>query len=187
MTNINLLPEEERAQVSFEGLKQKLSVASVAVLAVAAVLTLGTLIFFTILGRARAGLVLRIEDNSAQINDLKVIEDLVVVVKGKTTLASKITDKGTNVTDIFNKVAEIVPQGVYFTDIKLLTEKVALNGKAKTSSDMAGLISSLTGSKGVEVLEGVTVDALSSDEKGQYTFAISAKLVGKGGAGETTQ
>ena len=177
MADINLLPVEERAHERFAPLFKRLSIASVAVLAITAIFTIATLGFFTSLVAKRTQLVADIEASASQINNLKATEELAVVVKEKAQVAQKILAGRTNHRELLDKLARIVPVGVYFTDIKFSAEKVIFSGRARTSADVAGLVSSLLSSEGSQIVSGVTVDSLTSDDAGVYTFAITAQIV----------
>ncbi|GEM_PF-3125266 len=176
MPDINLLPVEEKAQESFNKVQKKLSVISVAFLAVVAVFTVITLLFFTTLSGARAQLIGKIEASSGQINDLKANEELFVVVKSKAEAADSILGSRIKHPEVFSKFSQLVPQGVYFSDMKFTDTKISFSGKARSSADIAGLVSSFLSPEGSKVVSSVSVESLSSDETGVYVFAMSAQL-----------
>jgi len=177
MNEINLLPIEERDREHFQLLQKRLSVGSVALLALTAVLALVTLVLFTASVSKRAGLVAQIEASSKAIEDLKANEELIVVVKEKATAADKILSSRTNHPEIFDKLAALIPTGVYFTDVKFTPDKAAISGKASSSANVAGLISSLLSPEGTKIFSTVTMDSLSSDESGVFTFSMAVELV----------
>lgn len=179
MTDINLLPEEEKATESFELLKKRLTFASVALLVLTSVATLAVLIFFTIVGRNRAELIATIEDATVRINSFKANEELQYVTKNKAAVGEQILNSRIDVPNVFAKLASLVPQNAYFTDMKMAGNKLTIGGKAKTSADMAGLISSLVSADASSVLSQVVVETLVSDEGGVYTFTLSAQVVKK--------
>lgn len=177
MADINLLSGEEKKDEGFENLRKKLSVGAVLLLVFTAVSTLATLAYFTTLVSARSELISRVEETSAKVNNFKSTEELVVVTKEKATVASEILAQRSDKVETFNTLAQIVPQNVTFSDVKIAQGKFVVNGQAKTSADIAGFVSSLVSSKGAQILSDVSIDSLVSDERGVYSFGISANLI----------
>ena len=176
MADINLLPVEERSARSFEQVQGKLSLISTIFLVVTALFTLGTLGFFITLSSQRSKLLSGIEETSAAINNLKSTEELTVVTKGKVSTASKMLIARTDFASFFEKFSELVPEGVYFSDIRFTGNRISFVGKARTSADVAGLVSAVVSNSGSEIVSGVSVDSLSSDETGAYAFSMTAQL-----------
>ena len=181
MAEINLLPVEEKEAERFKLLQKRLTVASVVFLVVTAILTLATLFFFTSVSKTRQNLNERVEETSTKINSLKSTEELIVVIKKKAQAADKILNLRTDYPEVFERLSQLIPQGVYFTDLKVSADKMIFSGRAKTSADVAGLVSSLLSAEGSKAVSGVTVDSLISDEKGVYSFVITTQLVGGSG------
>lgn len=179
MPDINLVPVQERVTERFESLKKRLSVGSAILLVLTAVFTLGVLVFFTTQVSKRSQLLAQVEDNAQVINSYKSTEELLVVAKDKSSLAEKVLAQRTDYYQTFNGFAKLVPQGVYFTDIKFATGKIVMNGKAKSSAEVAGLVSSLLTPEGSKIVSNVTIDTLTADETGVYTFSIAAQATGK--------
>lgn len=179
MPDINLLPEEERSAESFETLRRRLLYGSIGALAVTGVLTLFVLIYYSVLDGKRNKLVDSITASGSQIESLKASEELEVVTKDKLADASKILGARLNIVDFFTKFSQLVPQNLSFSDVKLSSGKLVASGKAKSSNDMAGFVSQLVSAKGVELVSNVSVDSLSSDENGAYSFVINMQ-VGQG-------
>lgn len=177
MADINLLSQEEKKDESFENLRKKLSVGSVLLLVFTAAATLATLAYFTKLVSVRSGLISRVEEASFKVNSYKSVEELVVVTKEKAAISNEMIAKRSDKVEVFNTLAEIVPQNVTFSDVKISQGKFVVNGQAKTSADVAGFVSSLLSAKGAEVLADISIDSLVSDEKGVYSFGISSNLV----------
>lgn len=178
MADINLLPTEERSARNFEVAQGKVTLVSTIFLVLTAIFTLGTLGFFITLTSQRNQLLAQIEDASSRINSLKSTEELVVVTKGKVSTGSKILSSRVDFPKFFDKFANLVPEGVYFSDVRFTGARVSLVGKARTSADVAGLVSALVG-QGSEIVTGVAVDSLSSDESGVYAFSMTAQLSAK--------
>lgn len=178
MADINLIPQEERTNAKVELLRRKLQFSSIGFLIFTAVLTILTLSLFAMFASKRSALIGEVEDNSAQINKLKAEEELIVVVKDKASAADKIVSSRVDFPKIFDKFSLLLPQDIYFTDVRVATGKVVISGKAKTSADVAGLASSLVSANGAEIVSDVSIDSLSSDNEGIYAFVVSAKLVG---------
>lgn len=178
MADINLIPQEERTNARVETLQKKLQLSSVGFLIFTAVLTILTLSLFAMFASRRSQLVAQVEEASAQINKLKAQEELIVVVKDKASAADKIISSRVDFPRAFDKFAALIPQGIYFTDIRVATGKIVMSGKAKTSADVAGLASSLVSASGTEIVSDVSIDSLSSDDNGIYSFVVSGKLVG---------
>ncbi len=177
MADINLLPVEEKSAEQFENLYKKLIIAATILLVFTAVSTLAILGFFSVLSSQRSELVRRVETNSATIGDLKSIEELQVVVKQKSAVADKILTARSSLGGVFQTLVQLVPQGVFFTDMRFSGLKVVISGRAKTSADVAGLVSQLVSSRGSQIFSAVSVDSLSSDEAGIYSFVLSAQLI----------
>lgn len=181
MADINLLPLEEKATEHAQSTARRLQFTSIAFLVGTAIITIATLIMYASLSSARGGLVNRVEGSSAQINNLKAQEELIVVVKDKAQAAQKLSGSRVDYADFFRNLSGLLPQNVYFTDIRVSSGKIVVSGKAKGSSDVSALSSSLLSAKGSQLVNSVNVDSLSSDETGNYVFVISASLSGPGG------
>lgn len=179
MAEINLIPQEEKESARIELLQKRLQIFSIAFLVITAVLTILTLSFFAMSASRRTKLIVEVEDTSSQINKLKANEELVVVVKDKVSVASQIVNSRVELTRVFEKLSQLVPASVYFTDIRVAVGKMVISGRAKTSADVAGLATSLVSAGGSEIVSDVSVDSLSSGEDGTYMFVISAKLAGQ--------
>lgn len=175
MPDINLVPVQERSTERFESFKKRLSVVSVVLLVLTAFFALGVLVFFTSQVSKRTQLLAKVEDNAQAINGYKLQEELLVVVKDKVGLAEQVLAERTDYYQTFNGFAKLVPQGVYFTDIKFSQGKIIMNGKAKSSAEVAGLVSSLLSADGSKIVSNVTIDSLTADETGTYTFSIAAQ------------
>lgn len=177
MADINLLPVEEKAQERFLLLQKRLSAISVVMLAIVAIFTLGTLFAFTTMASKRNQLLTLASEAATRIEAYKASEELIVVVKNKASNAVQILGSRTDHPRIFERFSALIPQNVYFTDIKLSSQKIVISGKAKTSADVSGLVSSLLSPEGSRLVNNLTVDSLSSDETGVYQFALTAQVV----------
>lgn len=177
MADINLLPAEERESERYFLLVKRLQVAAVGTLVVTAILVIVTLVMFTTFSTRRASISSQIEDLSSRINGLKAQEELIVVTKDKVANAARLSVARVEYHSLFNKLAAIIPQGVYFTDVRVTSGKAVISGKARSSSDLAGLVSALTSAKGAEIISDVSLDTLSSDEAGIFAYVISGKVV----------
>ena len=175
MPDINLVPQEEKSTERFESLKKRLSVASVVLLVLTAVFTMVVLVFFTTQVSKRTQLFAKVEESAQAINSYRQQEELLVVAKDKVGLAEQILGQRVEYHKTFADFAKLVPQGVYFTDIKFAQDKISLNGKAKTSAEIAGLVSSLLSPEGLKIVSNVTIDTLAADETGEYTFSMQAQ------------
>lgn len=184
MADINLLPQEEKARESEELWRRRLKIGSIGFLVVSAVLTTVTLGLFTVSASKRANLVAQVEETSSQIESLRAQEELLVVVKDKAATAGVVLGSRTEYASFFEKLASLVPEGVYFTELRVDEGRVVLTGKAKTSAEVAGLVSSLVSVGGAEVVSDLTIDSLSSNDSGEYGFVMSAQIVGQAVAGE---
>lgn len=179
MPDINLVPQEEKTTERFESLKKRLSLASVGLLILTAVFTLGVLVFFTTQVSKRTQLLTQVEESTQAINSYKPQEELLVVAKDKAGLAEQVLGPRVEYHQTFADFAKLVPQGVYFTDIKFAQGKISMSGKAKTSAEVAGLVSSLLSAEGLKIVSNVTIDSLAADETGTYTFSLQAQSTGK--------
>ena len=177
MADINLLAQESKQYESFENLRKKISVAAVILLVVVSIATLATLAFFTNLVMARGKLIARVDEAAVRVNDFKAVEELAVVTKEKASLAQEIINRRSDKVGFFNNLAQLVPQNVSFSDIKISQQRVTISGQAKTSADIAALVSGLLSSQGATIVSGVSVDSLVSGEGGRYSFGLSANVV----------
>lgn len=178
MADINLLPVEERTAERFGILRKRLLAVAVVILIFSAVATLVTLGAFTSEASKRSRLIEDVEENSALISSLKANEELIVVVKGKVSVADKIFTSRTNVASVFGQLSQLVPGGVYFTDIRFNQGKLVISGKARNSGEMASFVASLVSDRGSLIVSNVSIDTLSSDETGAYSFVVSSQLTG---------
>lgn len=178
MENINLLPTEEKSAETFGSVQRRFLFGAIAFIILTGSVTFGILGFFSIEASKRTDLNSRVEASAAQIGSYKSIEELLVVIHDKVGDGQKILDGRVDVDEVFSNLAELIPQGVYFSDIKFSGSKVNLTGKAKTSADAAGLVASLVSSQASKVFTDVNMESLSSDDKGNYSFSLSMKLVG---------
>lgn len=183
MADINLLPVEDKGTEAAEGIKKKLSVVSAVVLVATAAFGVVTLVMFTSIASQRQKIQNRIDTNTAQIESLKDTEAMIVVTKDKASIADKVLSGRADQVNLFNQFAQLVPENVYFTDIKFTGNKATFSGKAESSADVAGLISSLASDQGSKIISNVNIDSLGSDQEGVYTFNISAQLETKASAG----
>ena len=179
MADINLLPTEERTAERIDFARKKLLTVSIVILVITAISTLATLGFYTSLVSKRSQLVKDVQSSSVAISDLQATEELITVVKAKASIADKILSIRSNLPSIFSQLEELVPQGLYFSDLRLSADKLVISGKARSSADMAGFVTALSSQKGAQIVSNVTIDSLSSDESGAYTFVVSAQLAGK--------
>src|SRR3972149_5321650 len=175
MPDINLVPQEEKATESFESLKKRLSIGSAVLLVLTAVFTLGVLVFFTTQVSKRTDFLAQVEENVQTINSYRQQEELLVVVKDKVGLAEQVLGQRAEYHQTFADFAKLVPQGVYFTDIKFAQGKIILNGRAKTSAEVAGLVSSLLSAEGSKIVSNVSIETLVADETGTYIFSMQAQ------------
>ena len=172
MPDINLVPQEAKTTERFESLKKRLSVASVVLLVLTAVFTLGVLVFFTTQVSKRTKLFGNVEESAQAINSYKSKEEFLVVAKDKVGFAEQVLGQRVEYHQTFADFAKLVPKGVYFTDIKFTQGKIITNGKAKTLAEVAGLVSSLLSPEGSKIVSNVTIDTLAADETGTYTFSM---------------
>ena len=184
MEEISLLPAEDKKAESFGLLQKRVTAFAVVLLVITAALTLGTLAFFTKLANDRLKLESRVRASSLEINNLKSTEELLVVTKKKISAAIGVLSGRTDYPTILTTLVGLIPQQVNFSDLKISQGSMVFSGKAKSSADVAGLVSSLVSAEGAKIVSSVTVESLSSvdskdpnDEKA-YSFVMSTKLVG---------
>jgi len=176
MTDINLVPEESKKTESLDNLKDKLTIVSVAVLALTAIGAVVTLAFFGYFSNQREVNVSRVNEAAGIIDDFKSTEELLVVTKDKASTAESLVNSRVKYVDFFATVVEILPQRVSFNSMNVGKEQVTFSGKAGSSADIAGLVSALTSEKGQEIVSNVDVGSLSSDESKEYNFSVVAEL-----------
>lgn len=181
MANINLLPTEEKSAANFGFVQKKFLVGSILVIAITGLITFGILGVFSIEASKRKDLNSRVELSVTEINNYKPVEELLVIIHDKVSDGQKIIDGRVDVDEVFTNLSELIPREVYFSDIKFAGDKVALSGKAKTSADAAGLLSSLVSTQAAKIFSDVNMESLSLDESGNYSFTLSMKLTGPPG------
>ena len=184
MAEINLLPVEEKASESLTNSQKKVTFVSFGVLIVTAVATVAILILFTIYAGQRNKLLEANAQFTGKIESLKNVEELLTVASKKVTTGEKVLSTRLEYTDFFNNFSALVPQGVYFSSIKITGSKISISGKAKTSADVAGFVSQLVSNSGSKLVSGAIIDSLNSDEKGVYTFSMTAEFTQKKGGSQ---
>ncbi|HSX19235.1 MAG TPA: PilN domain-containing protein [Candidatus Saccharimonadales bacterium] len=178
MADINLIPQEEQTNARVEMLLKRVQFGAISSLVVCAVLTVATLSLLVMFQSKSKTLAASVSSISSQIESYKAKEELMTVVADKTATAVQVEDARANFPKAFETLASLVPQNVYFTDIKIANGKVTFSGKAKSSADVAVLAKSLVSSSAGDILSDVSIDSLTSTEGGVYTFVISAKYAG---------
>ena len=178
MADINLLPKEEKANERYYALVHRLQIASIGILATVAILTIVTLVLYSSFSSRRSDLISELEDLSGQVNRFKGQEELIVVIKDKVKAAEQLLGAQIEYHNFFNNLAQIIPQGIFFTDFRVSSGRTVISARAKTSGDVASFVSVLTSARGTELIADVSIDTLSSDETGVFAFVISAKIVG---------
>ena len=189
MADINLMPTEARTSESFNSLQKKLTIFSTVILVAVAIFTVVTLVLFTVAKGEEAKQKARIEKASAEVNSYQSTEELLTVVDKKVKTANKVLGSRLVYTDIMNKVAELMPQDVYFGDLRIEGNKITTSAKARTSAHVAGLVSSFVSSeKGKKLFSNVNIDSLATDQDGFYAFAITMQVINPSvpGGGEVT-
>lgn len=177
MADINLLPSEEKSSDSINALQKKLTIVSVIVLAVVAVFTVVTLLLFTAAKNRETGLKADIEKAAGDVAANKITEDLLTVVAKKATSANKVILARLIYTDVLTKTAELMPPGVYFSDLKITGSKMSTSAKAKTSADVANLVSSFVVSEeGKKLFSSISIDSLATDSENNYAFSVSMQI-----------
>lgn len=179
MADINLIPNEAKRTEEFDKLKGKITLAAVVVLIMAAVAAFVTLAFYAYFISMRENLVKRVEAASSEVNRYKASEELAVVAKDKASTASQLLGTRQNKVEVFTTLAKLIPQNVNFASLTISLNDLKASGRAKSSADVAGLVSALLSTEGTKIMSDVTIDSLVSDESGVYTFGLSAKLKNK--------
>lgn len=179
MPDINLLPEEERSAEGFENLRKKLLFGSIGALLVTGVVTVAVLFYYAALNAQKDKLISRVEISGGEIESMKAQEELIVVTKDKASAAGKILESRNNMSDFFVKFGKLVPQSLYFSDLRISGSKFTASGRARTSNDVAGFVSALVSASGAELVSNISIDSLSSDENGNYTFVVNMSLTSK--------
>ena len=192
MTEINLMPTEGKSSEGLKKAQNKITIVSVFVLVVVAVATVATLVLFTSLKNEEAKQKKRVSEASTKVSSYQTSEELLTVVGKKAEIADKALSSRLRYTDIINKVATLMPTNVYFGDLKIDGNKMSTSAKAKTSADVAKLVSNFVSSdEGKKLFSSVTIDSLASvsdPETNQlvYSFSVSMKLVDSKTSGEET-
>ena len=119
-----------------------------------------------------------VNDYSTKIDQYKAQEELLVVTHDKAMAANTLIGSKPQYNSVFRKLSNLLPQGVYFNDMRIADTKVVFSGKARTSADIASLVSAFVSADGARIMNTVSVDSLSSDELGNYSFVISARMIG---------
>ncbi len=177
MADINLLPSEEKSSDTLNSLQKKLTIFSVAVLAVVAVFTVVTLISFTTAKSAESQLKVDIEKATGDVAANKTTEGLLTIISKKVTSANKVISGRLIYTDVLTKMAELMPTDVYFSDLKITGAKISTSAKAKTSADVANLVSSfVTSDEGKKLFSSISIDSLATDSENNYALCVSMQV-----------
>lgn len=177
MADINLLPSEEKTSDSLNSLQKKLTIFSVLVLAVVAVFTVVTLILFTTAKSKETQLNADIQKATEKVVANQITEGLLTVVSKKATSANKAISGRLIYTDVITKTAELMPPDVYFNDLKITGSKLSTSAKAKTSADVANLVSSfVTSEEGKKLFSSISIDSLATDADNNYAFSVSMQI-----------
>lgn len=177
MADINLLPTDAKSSDNLGAIQKKLTFGSILILAVVAVFTVVTLVMFTQAKSQETQLKDRLEKAASDVGANQLAEELLTVVNKKADSANKIIDGRIIYTDVVTKIAELMPTDVYFNDLKISDTKLSTTAKAKTSADVANLVSSfVTSDEGKKLFSSVNIDSLATDEKGNYSFSVSMQL-----------
>lgn len=190
MAEINLMPTEGKSSENLSKIQKTITVASVFVLVVVAVCTVATLVMFTTLKSEEAKQKGRVEEASTKVNSYQTKEELLTVVSKKVDIADKALSSRLIYTDILKKLANLMPTNVYFGDLTITGDKMTTSAKAKTSADVAKLVSNFVSSEdGKKLFSSVTIDSLASVSDPEtkqlvYSFSLSMQVVGSKPAGE---
>lgn len=176
MADINLLPEEERRSDKVENIKGRVTLVSIVILVLTAISAFVTLAFYTFLTNERTKLLVDVKVAVLEVESYKEVEELLVVIKDKSSSALLITDNNQDKVNLLTEFAQLIPQDVYFKDVNISESDMVLNGLARTSADVAGLVSSLKSSAGSGIVTDVQLSGLSTDSTGVYKFSLSTKL-----------
>lgn len=177
MADINLLPTDEKSSDNLGAIQKKLTFGSILILAIVAIFTVVTLVMFTQAKSQETQFKNRLEKAASDVGANQLAEELLTVVNKKADSANKIIDGRIIYTDVVTKIAELMPTDVYFNDLKISDTKLSTTAKAKTSADVANLVSSfVTSEEGKKLFSSVNIDSLATDEKGNYSFSVSMQL-----------
>lgn len=177
MADINLLPSEEKLSDRLSSLQKKLTMFSVVVLAVVAVLTVATLVLFAAEKNRENDLKGRVSEAASLVNSHQLSEELLTVVDKKAESATKAISSRFLYTEVLKKTAELMPLGVAFADLKIDGVKMSASATADTSADVANLVSSfVTTDEGKKLFSSMSIDSLATDAQGKYTFAVSMQI-----------
>ena len=176
MADINLIPQESKKSDDFEKLRGKIVIVSIIVLVLTALAAIVTLAFFAYRVSQRENLLSRVQEASTTVNSYKENEELIVVTKDKSAISSRILGARLDMVNVFTTLAQIIPKNVYFTDFKITSADIQINGRAGSSAEIAGLISALLSTEGARIVSNVSINSLVSDETGAYTFGLVAKV-----------
>jgi Tfp pilus assembly protein PilN len=177
MAEINLLPSEEKISDSLNALQKKLTIVSVLVLAAVAVFTIVTLVMFTAAKSQETKLNADIVKAGDEVASHKATEELLTVVSKKAVSANKVISSRLNYTEIITKTAELMPVGVFFSDLKISGTKLTTSATAKTSADVANLVSSfVTSTEGKKLFANISIDSLTTNADNNYIFSVSMQV-----------
>lgn len=176
MAEINLLPEEERKSEKVDAIKGKITLVSIVVLFLTAISAFVTLAFYTFLINERKENLEVINQAVTKINTYQDVEEILVVVKDKSSNALLVLNSSKDKVKLLSDFAQLIPQDVYFTDVNVTGTEMTLNGLARTSADVAGLVSSMNSSEGKGIVSDVQLGGLVTDNTGIYKFNLTANL-----------
>ena len=178
MTEINLLPEEERKEVAAKRLKSRVIVFSIGAVILAALISIAVFGYWGVLIAQEKQLGDKISKLEQQIEGLKTIEGLARVLKNKLAAIVVISGKTQNFDKILGDITQVIPQGVTLSDLTVSDKSVVtLTGNAVSATEFSNLVTALLRQDaGGANFSDVAVESVSRDDKGIYKFSVSAKL-----------
>jgi len=177
MTDINLLPSEDKVSEKLSSFQKKLTAFSVVVLGVVAVFTIATLVMFTAAKAQESKLNERVGVAAGEVSAEQLTEELLTVVDKKTESATKVIASRMLYTEVLKKTAELMPLGVAFSNLKIDGATMSASATAATSADVANLVSSfVTTDEGEKLFSSMSIDSLATDAEGKYTFSVTMQV-----------
>lgn len=177
MTDINLLPSEDKVSEKLSSLQKKLTVFSIVVLGAVSVFTITTLVMLTAAKDKEKELKARVRVATDEVTSQQLTEELLTVVDKKVETASKARASRIIYTNVLRRTAELMPTGVFFSDLRIDGLKLSSGSTAKSSSDVANLVSSfVTTDEGKKLFTSMSVDSLATTVDGEYAFSVSMQV-----------
>ncbi len=176
--DINLLPQAQLSEERRLKLKKRVEIGSVVFLGACLLIIAGIFVYWRILTSQYNQIQEQVKAAEVKVNDYQSQEGLQRIFKLKITAIDKILKDRPSFVKDFAILRDILPAGVYFSDLTLESSgKLNLSGAARNSSELNTFLTSLTDpSKGGQYFTDVTLSSVVGGKDGSYKFSMTLAM-----------